>query len=377
MATITFEHVFKRFGDVAALNDLNFAVDDQEFLVLLGPSGSGKSTALRCLAGLEPITEGTIYINDRPVNNLHPKDRDIAMVFQSDALYPHMTVYDNMAFGLRMQAHKGLFGRNKRVEAEIDRRVRETAAALNIDHLLGRRPKTLSGGQQQRVALGRAIVRDPAAFLMDEPLSKLDARLQVQMRAEISKLHQRLKTTFLYVTHNQVEAMTMSTRIAIIHDGVLQQIDTPQTIYDHPANLFVAGFIGSPSMNLFDAHLEQSSSGLIVRGSGFGTLPVPAHKAAALDHAVGMRVYVGIRPEQLHDPHYLPAGVNNQVRLCGSVVVTERMGSEVYVHFERDGNEFVGRFDSRTSVRPGDTSEAVVETEAMHLFDYATEQTLI
>jgi multiple sugar transport system ATP-binding protein len=256
MASIKYEHVWKRFGDFSALKDLNIDIADQEFLVLVGPSGCGKTTALRCLAGLEEITDGNIYIGDRVVNDVPPKDRDIAMVFQSYALYPHMSVYDNMAFGLKLR---------KTPKNEIDRRVKEAAEMLKIGHLLDRKPKALSGGQRQRVALGRAIVRNPAVFLMDEPLSNLDAKLRVDTRAEISKLHQRLKTTFIYVTHDQTEALTMGTRIAVMKDGVLQQLDTPQTLYDHPANMFVAGFIGSPSMNFFE--------GTLARGGGCRAVP--------------------------------------------------------------------------------------------------------
>src|SRR5512141_2653039 len=254
MASVTFDHVFKRYGDVTAVNDLNIHVEDKEFLVFVGPSGCGKTTSLRLLAGLEEITEGNILIGDRVVNDVPPKDRDIAMVFQSYALYPHMSVYDNMAFGLKL----------RRVpKAEIDRRVKEAAKMLSIGHLLDRKPKQLSGGQRQRVAVGRAIVRNPAVFLMDEPLSNLDAKLRVSARAEISKLHMQLGTTFIYVTHDQIEAMTMGTRIAVMKDGLLQQVDTPQNLYDRPDNVFVAGFIGSPSMNFFEAQLKLSDGKVI------------------------------------------------------------------------------------------------------------------
>src|SRR5574340_1134363 len=244
MASVTYENVVKKFGDMVAVDNMNFHVKDKEFLVLVGPSGCGKTTALRLLAGLEDITGGAISIGERVVNDVAPKDRDIAMVFQSYALYPHMSVYDNMAFGLRLR---------KTPKSEIDRRVKEAADILGIGQLLQRKPKQLSGGQRQRVALGRAIVREPKVFLMDEPLSNLDAKLRVQTRAEISKLHQRLETTFIYVTHDQTEAMTMATRIAVMKNGILQQLDTPQNLYDNPANMFVAGFIGSPAMNFFDA----------------------------------------------------------------------------------------------------------------------------
>src|SRR5512142_531666 len=260
MAGVTYDHVTKQFGEVKAVNDLNLDVKDKEFLVLVGPSGCGKTTALRLLAGLEDITSGQIMIGERVVNDVAPKDRDIAMVFQSYALYPHMSVYDNMAFGLKLRKMK---------KADIDKRVKEAAQILGISHLLDRKPKQLSGGQRQRVAVGRAIVREPKVFLFDEPLSNLDAKLRVQTRAEISKLHQRLGTTFIYVTHDQVEAMTMGTRIAVLRDGLLQQVDTPQNLYDCPANTFVAGFIGSPAMNFFDVKLVRSDGKLVIDGGSF------------------------------------------------------------------------------------------------------------
>ncbi|MFN2152023.1 MAG: ABC transporter ATP-binding protein, partial [Anaerolineales bacterium] len=260
MASVTFEHVYKRFGEVTAVNDLDIRIEDKEFLVLVGPSGCGKTTALRCLAGLEDITEGKISIGDQIVNDVAPKDRDIAMVFQSYALYPHMSVYDNMAFGLKLRKYP---------KDEIKRRVDEAASILGIEALLDRKPRQLSGGQRQRVALGRAIVREPKVFLLDEPLSNLDAKLRVQTRTEITKLHQKLQTTFIYVTHDQVEAMTMASRIAVMNYGVLQQIDTPQTLYDRPNNLFVAGFIGSPAMNFFDAKLKKDGNNIYVDAGAF------------------------------------------------------------------------------------------------------------
>ena len=268
MASVTYENVTKRFGDVVAVNDMDIFVEDKEFLVLVGPSGCGKTTALRLLAGLEEITEGTILIEDRVVNDIAPKDRDIAMVFQSYALYPHMTVFNNMAFGLRLR---------KTPKQEIKTRVEEAAEILGIEALLDRKPRQLSGGQRQRVAVGRAIVREPKVFLFDEPLSNLDAKLRVQTRAEISKLHQRLQTTFIYVTHDQVEAMTMATRIAVIKDGILHQVDTPQNLYDHPSNVFVAGFIGSPAMNFFNARLDRADGGLII-DAGVFQVPIPDDK---------------------------------------------------------------------------------------------------
>src|SRR5512136_780869 len=277
MASVTFENVVKRYGNVTAVSNLNLEIPDKEFLVFVGPSGCGKSTSLRMLAGLEDISEGTIYIGERPVNDVPPKDRDIAMVFQSYALYPHMSVYDNMAFALKLRAktgrlrklvtavlNRGAYQRIKAEEKDIDDRVQKAANILGIQQLLPRKPRQLSGGQRQRVAVGRAIVREPKVFLFDEPLSNLDAKLRVQTRAEISKLHQRLQTTFIYVTHDQTEAMTMASRIAVMNKGILQQLDTPQNLYDRPANLFVAGFIGSPAMNFFPAKLRKDGATLLV-----------------------------------------------------------------------------------------------------------------
>jgi multiple sugar transport system ATP-binding protein len=368
MASITFDHVWKRFGDVSVLKDLNLEVADGEFLVLVGPSGCGKSTALRCLAGLEEITQGDIKIGDRVVTDVAPKDRDIAMVFQSYALYPHMSVYDNMAFGLKLR---------KVAKSDIDKRVKEAAEMLSIGHLLDRKPKALSGGQRQRVALGRAIVRDPAVFLMDEPLSNLDAKLRVQTRAEISKLHQRLKTTFIYVTHDQTEAMTMGSRIAVMRDGILQQLDTPQHLYDSPANMFVAGFIGSPSMNFFEAKVDRAGSGLaVVIGDSF-VLPVPDSKAGYLASHVGKAVYFGIRPEDLHDANYVPRGVDESARLDAVVNVIEPMGSEIYAYVENAGKEFIGRFDPRSEARNGKPLGIVVDMGKMHVFDRESEKALI
>src|SRR5512138_126618 len=275
MASVTYEDVVKKFGDMAAVDNISFNVDDKEFLVLVGPSGCGKTTALRLLAGLEEITEGTIKIGDRVVNDVAPKDRDIAMVFQSYALYPHLSVYDNMAFGLKLR---------KVPRDEIKRRVQEAAEVLGIVDLLQRKPRQLSGGQRQRVAVGRAIVREPKVFLFDEPLSNLDAKLRVAMRAEISKLHQRLQTTFIYVTHDQMEAMTMATRIAVINKGILQQLDTPQNLYDHPNNLFVAGFIGSPAMNFFPGKLRRDNGKVLIDTGDF-VVPIPAKKTKPYENS--------------------------------------------------------------------------------------------
>ncbi len=367
MSAIKYDHVWKRFGEVSVLKDLNIDIPDQEFLVLVGPSGCGKSTALRCLAGLEEISDGSIFIGDRMVNDVPPKDRDIAMVFQSYALYPHMSVYDNMAFGLKLR---------KFSKSDIDQRVKEAAEMLGIVHLLDRKPKALSGGQRQRVALGRAIVRDPAVFLMDEPLSNLDAKLRVQTRSEISKLHQRLKTTFIYVTHDQTEAMTMGTRIAVMRDGVLQQIDSPQNLYDHPANMFVAGFIGSPAMNFFDARVDRRNGGLILDIPDAFHLPVPPQKAEMLGNHIGKNVKMGIRPEDIHDAHFVPRGVNEDAKVTTTVDVVEPMGSEIYAYIDAGQQEFVGRFDPRSDARVGIQLEIVLDIDKMHIFDHETEKAL-
>src|SRR6266545_3901034 len=291
MAGVSLDHVTKQFGEVLAVNDLTIQIHDKEFLVLVGPSGCGKSTALRLVAGLEELTGGDIYIGDRRVNDVAPKDRDIAMVFQSYALYPHMTVYDNLAFGLKLR---------KTPKSEIERRVKEAADILGLANLLKRKPKQLSGGQRQRVALGRAIVREPLVFLMDEPLSNLDAKLRVQTRAELIKLHQRLQTTVVYVTHDQVEAMTMGHRIAVLRDGILQQLDTPQRLYDTPANMFVAGFIGSPAMNFFDGQIAGDGSEALYAQSNSIRLEIPSGKREQLKPYVGREVVFGIRPEDVH-----------------------------------------------------------------------------
>ncbi|BCX04480.1 MAG: glycerol-3-phosphate ABC transporter ATP-binding protein [Candidatus Roseilinea sp.] len=366
MASVTYEHVTKRFGDVIAVNDLNISIADREFLVFVGPSGCGKTTSLRMLAGLEEVTEGNIYIGDRIVNDVPPKDRDIAMVFQSYALYPHMSVYDNMAFGLKL----------RRVpKAEIDQRVKEAARRLGIEALLDRKPKQLSGGQRQRVAVGRAIVRNPAVFLMDEPLSNLDAKLRVQARAEISKLHMQLGTTFIYVTHDQVEAMTMGTRIAVMKDGVLQQIDTPQVLYDRPDNVFVAGFIGSPSMNFFDATLTSSGGDVYVDTGAF-RVKVPENKVEPYRAHVGKQVIFGIRPEDIHDPEYAPPGIHQAI-VESKVDVTELMGNEVIVYLMTTNNKpFLARVDPRTKARVGNTMGMAFNLDNMHIFDKQTEKAI-
>jgi multiple sugar transport system ATP-binding protein len=365
MASVTYDHVTKRFGDVVAVSDLNIEIPDKEFLVFVGPSGCGKTTSLRLLAGLEEISEGSISIGDRVVNDVPPKDRDIAMVFQSYALYPHMSVYDNMAFGLKLR---------KTPKKEIDRRVHEAAKILGIENLLERKPKQLSGGQRQRVAVGRAIVREPYVFLMDEPLSNLDAKLRVQARAEISKLHQRLGTTFIYVTHDQVEAMTMGTRIAVMKDGILQQVDSPQVLYDTPSNVFVAGFIGSPAMNFMEATLIERDGKIAVDCRDF-TLEMPEDKGNAYRSYLGQDIIFGIRPEDTLDPEYAPPGINKAM-VEAKVDVTELMGNEVIVYLVSEHAEFLGRFDPRTGARVGSTIPVAFNMDRMHIFDKQTEMAI-
>jgi multiple sugar transport system ATP-binding protein len=365
MASVTFKDVVKKYGDVTAVSNLNIQVDDKEFLVLVGPSGCGKTTALRSLAGLEEITEGEILIGDRVVNDVAPKDRDIAMVFQSYALYPHLSVYDNMAFGLKLR---------KTPKEEIKRRVDEAADILGIQDLLERKPRQLSGGQRQRVAVGRAIVREPAVFLFDEPLSNLDAKLRVAMRAEISKLHQRLQTTFIYVTHDQIEAMTMATRIAVINKGLLQQLDTPQNLYDSPNNLFVAGFIGSPAMNFFPGKLRKDDGKLVVDTGGF-TVPIPKKHVSTFESHAGKDIIFGIRPENVHDSAFIPPNVESE-QVAVKVDVTELMGNEIFLYLVSGKNTFVARVDPRSKLRLGEQATVAFDMDAMQIFDAATEEAI-
>lgn len=365
MASVQYKNIVKKFGDLTIIKGLNIEVADKEFLVLVGPSGCGKTTALRLLAGLEEITDGEILIGDRVVNDVAPKDRDIAMVFQSYALYPHLSVYDNMAFGLKLR---------KTPKEEIKRRVNEAADILDIKHLLDRKPRQLSGGQRQRVAVGRAIVREPKVFLFDEPLSNLDAKLRVQMRAEISKLHQRLQTTFIYVTHDQTEAMTMASRIAVINKGELQQLDTPQNLYDSPANLFVAGFIGSPSMNFFQAKLVKDGKKLIVDTGDF-KVEVPDGRAKKYEGMIGKDVVFGIRPENIHDPEFAPPNIHGE-KVSAQVDVTELMGNETFLYLVSGKNTFVGRVDPRSKMRTGNSVDVIFDMDKFHIFDAATEQAI-
>ena len=365
MASVTYDHVFKRFGDVVAVNDMNIEVADKEFLVLVGPSGCGKTTALRLLAGLEEISDGEIKIGDRVVNDVAPKDRDIAMVFQSYALYPHLSVYDNMAFGLKLR---------KTAKDDIKRRVGDAADILGIEDLLDRKPRQLSGGQRQRVAVGRAIVREPKVFLFDEPLSNLDAKLRVAMRAEINKLHQRLQTTFIYVTHDQVEAMTMATRIAVINKGILLQVDSPQNLYDSPNNLFVAGFIGSPAMNFFPAKLRKDNGKLMIDTGAFA-VAIPSENAKPYETHEGKNVIFGIRPEDIHDPKFTPPNVHTE-NIESQVDVTELMGNEIFLHMLSGENEFVARVDPRSNMRVGEKVQIAFDMDSIHIFDAETEEAI-
>jgi multiple sugar transport system ATP-binding protein len=362
VASVTYRNVYKRFGDFTAVQDLSIEIADKEFVVFVGPSGCGKSTSLRMLAGLEEITEGEILIGDRVVNDVPPKDRDIAMVFQSYALYPHMTVYDNMAFGLKLR---------KTPKDEIERRVNEAADILGLTTLLDRKPKALSGGQRQRVAVGRAIVREPDVFLMDEPLSNLDAKLRVSARANISKLHKRLGTTFIYVTHDQVEAMTMGDRIMVISDGILQQIDTPRNLYNRPSNVFVAGFIGSPSMNFFDSTLVGEEGDLFVDAGDF-RVHVPDKRKKAFEGYIGKEVIFGIRPENIHATPYVPPDID-AAPVKANIEVIELLGHELHLFLNSGKNNFVAIVDTRLAPSVGNDVDLVVNVDQMHLFDKNTE----
>ena len=358
MARIAFEHVSKNYsGDALAVNDLNLEINDGEFLVLVGPSGCGKTTALRCLAGLEDITDGQIIIGDRVVNDLPPKDRDIAMVFQSYALYPHMTLFENMAFSIKMR---------KRPDEEIKAKVQEAAKILGLENLLDRKPGALSGGQRQRVALGRAIVRDPAAFLMDEPLSNLDAKLRVQTRAEIARLHQRLGTTIVYVTHDQVEAMTMGDRIAVMKDGVLQQVGTPKMLYETPANRFVAGFIGSPAMNFLQGRVAVNGDSVVLALDG---LEVPLSGRAATvarSRGDGSELILGMRPEHFDAAGSQTSGV---ISVPAKVEVVEFLGNEELIHANVAGNDIVALVPASRGMTVGDTVTLVIDDSVVHTFD--------
>ncbi|MBQ7670895.1 MAG: sn-glycerol-3-phosphate ABC transporter ATP-binding protein UgpC [Clostridia bacterium] len=369
MASLSLKHIYKKYpGGVTAVSDFCLEIKDKEFLVLVGPSGCGKSTTLRMIAGLEEISEGELFIGDRLVNDVAPKDRDIAMVFQNYALYPHMTVFDNMAFGLKLR---------KTPKEEIKRRVEEAARILDITHLLDRKPKALSGGQKQRVALGRAIVRKPMVFLLDEPLSNLDAKLRATMRTELTKIHQRVGTTFVYVTHDQIEAMTMATRIVVMKDGLIQQVDTPQNLYDFPINLFVAGFIGTPQMNFIDCVIEKKGEDLYLK-FGENSLKLPDDKAnnPAIKDYIGKEVVAGIRPENIHDDEASLAMFPDSV-IETNVEVSELMGSEIHLYLASGEQNFTAKVSARSTARPGDVVKIALDMERIHLFDKDTERYIL
>lgn len=368
MAQVLLRDITKRFGNVTAVDNISLDIHDREFIVLVGPSGCGKSTTLRMVAGLEEITAGQISIGDTVVNDVPPKDRDIAMVFQNYALYPHMDVYNNMAFGLKLR---------KFPKDQIDRRVKEAAKLLGIENLLDRKPKALSGGQRQRVAVGRAIVREPKVFLMDEPLSNLDAKLRVQMRTELSKLHNRLQTTIIYVTHDQTEAMTMGDRIVVMKDGHIYQVGAPLEIYNYPNNMFVAGFIGSPAMNFLDVVLKKEGEVYTVDAKTF-SMEIPADKAASikdLGKYAGKHVILGIRPEDIEDAAMVGGDPRFSV-MEADVDVTEPMGAEVYVYFSTGENTFIARLDAATTAKDGSKLKVGFNMGKIHLFDKDTEEVI-
>ena len=374
MASLSLKHIYKKYpGGVTAVSDFCLDIKDKEFLIFVGPSGCGKSTTLRMIAGLEEISEGELFIGDTLVNDVAPKDRDIAMVFQNYALYPHMTVFENMAFGLKLR---------KVSKEEIKRRVEEAARILDINHLLERKPKALSGGQKQRVALGRAIVRNPKVFLLDEPLSNLDAKLRASMRTELTKIHKKVGTTFIYVTHDQTEAMTMASRIVVMKDGLIQQVDTPQNLYDYPVNTFVAGFIGTPQMNFINAKLIKKENDLYV-AFGENELKLPPEKAnnPALKEYIDHEVVIGLRPECIHDePMYLSSMPENVIDV--DIDVTELMGSEIFLYLrfkgqEEDTSNLIARVSPRSTSRAGDTVKVAIDTSRLHIFDIDTERCIV
>ena len=366
MASLSLKNITKIYPNgFEAVKNFNLEIADKEFIIFVGPSGCGKSTTLRMIAGLEDISGGELKIGDRVVNDVEPKDRDIAMVFQNYALYPHMSVYDNMAFGLKLR---------KVPKDQIDKMVKEAAKILDLTPLLDRKPKALSGGQRQRVAMGRAIVRNPKVFLMDEPLSNLDAKLRVQMRIEIAKLHQKLGTTIIYVTHDQTEAMTLGTRIVVMKDGVIQQVDTPQNLYDKPQNLFVAGFMGSPQMNFLNATVKVNGDVASLEIAG-KSIPLPPAKSKKLiDGGYDEKeVIFGIRPEDIYDSEVFIENSPNSV-FESTIRVYELLGAEVYLYFDLDVFPMTARVDPRTTARPGDTVKFALDVEKIHVFDKETEQ---
>ncbi|MCR4943617.1 MAG: sn-glycerol-3-phosphate ABC transporter ATP-binding protein UgpC [Clostridium sp.] len=369
MSTLSLRHIYKIYpGDVTAVKDFNLEIADKEFIVFVGPSGCGKSTTLRMVAGLEEISKGELYIDDTLVNDIAPKDRDISMVFQSYALYPHMTVFDNMAFALKLR---------KVPKDEIRKKVLEVAKTLDIEHLLDRKPKALSGGQRQRVALGRAIVREPKVFLMDEPLSNLDAKLRVQMRTEISKLHKRLQSTFIYVTHDQTEAMTMGSRIVVMKDGIIQQVDSPQVVHDHPANLFVAGFIGSPQMNFIHSNVIEENDRLYFDFKG-EKIAIAPDKAEVLKKRgfANKDLIVGIRPENMDNNPDFVEKYKDSSFTC-KLDVKELMGAETYLYINKNDKQLVVRVNGSSSLELGQTVRIAMNPDKMHFFDIETENTII
>jgi multiple sugar transport system ATP-binding protein len=368
MAGISLKNIVKTYpGDVTVVKDLNLEIKDKEFVVLVGPSGCGKSTTLRMIAGLEDITGGELYIGDRLVNEVSPKDRDIAMVFQNYALYPHMTVYKNIGFGLNLRKV------DKKV---IDQKTKEVAKILDIEHLLNRKPKELSGGQRQRVALGRAMVREPSVFLLDEPLSNLDAKLRAEMRREIIKLHKTLDITFVYVTHDQTEAMTMGDSIVVMKDGYIQQVDTPMALYNSPCNLFVAGFIGSPQMNLIESTIEKRNEDYYVNFKEYSIL-IPENKCGKelLESYVGKSIVLGIRPEHIYiEKEFIEKHKESVINT--EVVIHELMGAEVYLHVNCNGQKITVRTSASTVAEPGESIKVAIDSEKIHLFDKETEKTI-
>ncbi len=369
MASLSLKNITKTYsGGFTAVTDFNLDIEDKEFIIFVGPSGCGKSTTLRMIAGLEEITGGELYIGDQLVNDIAPKNRDIAMVFQNYALYPHMTVFENMAFGLKLR---------KVPKAEIKRKVNEAAQILGIEHLLDRKPKALSGGQRQRVALGRAIVREPKVFLMDEPLSNLDAKLRVQMRTEIGKLHKKLQTTFIYVTHDQTEAMTMGTRIVVMKDGIIQQVDSPNNLYLYPCNMFVAGFIGSPQMNFIEVTVDCKEEGTYLTNGSFSIkLPDGKGKKEEVKAYNGKQVIMGIRPENIDDSE---SAISSMPECVSDVNIdlVEMMGAETFLYFKIEGVNFTARVNPRTTAKHGQNIKVALDANKIHLFDKDTEAVII
>lgn len=368
MAGLSLRNIYKTYsGGFTAVKDFSLEIEDKEFIIFVGPSGCGKSTTLRMIAGLEEITEGELYIDDQLMNDVVPKDRDIAMVFQNYALYPHMTVYENMAFGLKLR---------KVPKDEIKRKVNEAAQILGIEHLLDRKPKALSGGQRQRVALGRAIVREPKVFLMDEPLSNLDAKLRVQMRTEIGNIHKKLQTTFIYVTHDQTEAMTMGSRIVVMKDGIIQQVDSPSNLYRYPCNIFVAGFIGSPQMNFINVTVDCKADGTYLKSGDFSVkLPEGKGNKAEIKKYNGKEVVMGIRPEDIYDDQNIITTLPDCTTTV-NIELTEMMGAETFLYFKIAGVDVTARVNPRTTAKHGESIVVALDANKIHLFDKDTEEVI-